>query len=195
MLMPVTQTISLHGTMLLPPPPPIQAAMSHISEGDEATVLVAEAERRLPVAALAVPALPEDGSFQEDSATPSTPGRAAARESPRSPRARPGADTSDLLSPRQYGDARPEESSTERAFHLKSTVQLLRAACVDLVGRPAFEELYALMKRQADAADNDSSGASVTELSRQVFKIIPYDKSEAVPLLYRLLYSEAQLDG
>jgi hypothetical protein len=160
--------------------------MSHISEGDEAIAMLAEAERRLSVVALSVPMLPEDGPFLDDSTSPSrlSPGRAG-----------PASDTSDLLSPWREADAGPEESNSDRASHLRSALLLLRAACIDLVGKSAFEELYALMKRQADTVDSDSSGASVTELSRQVFKIIPYDKSEAVPLLYRLLYSEAQLDG
>jgi NIMA (never in mitosis gene a)-related kinase len=79
---------------------------------------------------------------------------------------------------------------------MRRAAQLLRAACIDLVGAPAFEQLYALMKANADAGgEEEGEGESLTELSRRVFRIIPYDKSEAVPLLYRLLYSEAQLEG
>jgi hypothetical protein len=82
---------------------------------------------------------------------------------------------------------------------MRRAAQLLRAACVGLVGQPAFDELYALMKAHADSGEGEGEGEgggeSVAELSRRVFGIISYDKSEAVPLLYRLLYSEGQLEG
>lgn len=37
--------------------------------------------------------------------------------------------------------------------------------------------------------------ASMTDLSRLVFKIIPYDKSEVIQMMYKLLYLESQLEG
>jgi NIMA (never in mitosis gene a)-related kinase len=36
---------------------------------------------------------------------------------------------------------------------------------------------------------------SMTDLSRLVFKIIPYDKSEVIQMMYKLLYLESQLEN
>ena len=48
---------------------------------------------------------------------------------------------------------------------------------------------YALLK------SNQVDEASMTDLSRLVFKIIPYDKSEVIQMMYKLLYLESQLEG
>ena len=42
---------------------------------------------------------------------------------------------------------------------------------------------------------NQVDEASMTDLSRLVFKIIPYDKSEVIQMMYKLLYLESQLEG
>ena len=47
---------------------------------------------------------------------------------------------------------------------------------------------YALLK------SNQVDEASMTDLSRLVFKIIPYDKSEVIQMMYKLLYLESQLE-
>lgn len=71
---------------------------------------------------------------------------------------------------------------------LRSAMMLQRAACLDLIGDKAFNELYALLK------SNQVDEASMTDLSRLVFKIIPYDKSEVIQMMYKLLYLESQLE-
>ncbi|KAG2487503.1 hypothetical protein HYH03_013921 [Edaphochlamys debaryana] len=76
-----------------------------------------------------------------------------------------------------------------RIAHMKSAMMIQRAACLDLVGEKAFNELYALLK------SNQVDEASMTDLSRLVFKIIPYDKSEVIQMMYKLLYLESQLEG
>lgn len=48
---------------------------------------------------------------------------------------------------------------------------------------------YALLK------SNQVDEASMTDLSRLVFKIIPYDKSEVIQMMYKLLYLESQLEN
>lgn len=42
---------------------------------------------------------------------------------------------------------------------------------------------------------NQVDEASMTDLSRLVFKIIPYDKSEVIQMMYKLLYLESQLEN
>lgn len=42
---------------------------------------------------------------------------------------------------------------------------------------------------------NQVDEASMTDLSRLVFKIIPYDKSEVIQMMYKLLYLESQLEA
>ncbi|EFJ45748.1 NimA-related protein kinase 4 [Volvox carteri f. nagariensis] len=76
-----------------------------------------------------------------------------------------------------------------RIAHMRSAMMIQRAACLDLVGEKAFNELYALLK------SNQVDEASMTDLSRLVFKIIPYDKSEVIQMMYKLLYLESQLEG
>ncbi|GLC47162.1 hypothetical protein PLESTB_001387600 [Pleodorina starrii] len=76
-----------------------------------------------------------------------------------------------------------------RVAHMKSAMMIQRAACLDLVGEKAFNELYALLK------SNQVDEASMTDLSRLVFKIIPYDKAEVIQMMYKVLYLESQLEG
>ncbi|GFR51624.1 hypothetical protein Agub_g14051 [Astrephomene gubernaculifera] len=76
-----------------------------------------------------------------------------------------------------------------RIAHMRTALMIQRAACLDLVGEKAFNELYALLK------SNQVDEASMTDLSRLVFKIIPYDKSEVIQMMYKLLYLESQLEG
>jgi len=76
-----------------------------------------------------------------------------------------------------------------RLQHMRSAMMIQRAACLDLIGEKAFNELYALLK------SNQVDEASMTDLSRLVFKIIPYDKSEVIQMMYKLLYLESQLEG
>ncbi|KAF5836731.1 hypothetical protein DUNSADRAFT_5520 [Dunaliella salina] len=75
-----------------------------------------------------------------------------------------------------------------RMEHLRSAALIQRAACVDLIGERAFLELYDLL------SSHQVSESSMTELSRLVFKIISYDKSEVIQMLYKLLYMESQLE-
>lgn len=60
-------------------------------------------------------------------------------------------------------------------------------SCTRLCPGPACR--YALLK------SNQVDEASMTDLSRLVFKIIPYDKSEVIQMMYKLLYLESQLEG
>ncbi|KAL6749037.1 NIMA-related kinase 4 [Haematococcus lacustris] len=75
-----------------------------------------------------------------------------------------------------------------RLQHMRSAMMIQRAACLDLIGDKAFNDLYALLK------SNQVDEASMTDLSRLVFKIIPYDKSEVIQMMYKLLYLESQLE-
>ena len=52
-----------------------------------------------------------------------------------------------------------------------------------------FPRSYELLK------SNQVDEASMTDLSRLVFKIIPYDKSEVIQMMYKLLYLESQLEA
>lgn len=70
-------------------------------------------------------------------------------------------------------------------MHAAAMIQ--RSACLDLIGESAFEELYALLGSQP------VNEASMRDLSRLVFKIIPYNKSEVIQMIYKLLYIESQL--
>ncbi|MEW5302088.1 MAG: hypothetical protein WDW36_004898 [Sanguina aurantia] len=72
--------------------------------------------------------------------------------------------------------------------HMTSALMIQRAACLDLIGDKAFDELYSLLK------SNQVDEASMTDLSRLVFKIVPYEKSEVIQMMYRLLYLESQLE-
>lgn len=55
--------------------------------------------------------------------------------------------------------------------------------------------LYLILCRYALLKSNQVDEASMTDLSRLVFKIIPYDKSEVIQMMYKLLYLESQLEG
>jgi len=76
-----------------------------------------------------------------------------------------------------------------RMQHMRSAALIQRAACVDLIGEKAFLELYDLL------SSHQVNESSMTELSRLVFKIISYDKSEVIQMLYKLLYMESQLES
>ncbi|PNW83271.1 hypothetical protein CHLRE_05g232750v5 [Chlamydomonas reinhardtii] len=105
-----------------------------------------------------------------------------------------GDDDDDYDDNGEYGDEPGEgepgwSADPTRIAHMKSAMMIQRAACLDLVGEKAFNELYALLK------SNQVDEASMTDLSRLVFKIIPYDKSEVIQMMYKLLYLESQLEG
>ncbi|KAG2429699.1 hypothetical protein HYH02_013957 [Chlamydomonas schloesseri] len=105
-----------------------------------------------------------------------------------------GEDDDDYDENGEYGDEPGEGEpgwtpDPTRIAHMKSAMMIQRAACLDLVGEKAFNELYALLK------SNQVDEASMTDLSRLVFKIIPYDKSEVIQMMYKLLYLESQLEG
>ena len=72
-------------------------------------------------------------------------------------------------------------------------------SAVSLIGSEAFAGLYDFLRRRADAIDEgrtDEVGAagSIADLSRLVFSIIPYEKAEAVTLVYRYMYLQGQLE-
>lgn len=81
----------------------------------------------------------------------------------------------------------------ERMQYMTSALSLQRAACVNLVGQEAFHKLYELLKASADSKDVDEM--DVNEMARLVFGIIPYEKADVLPLLYKLLYLEAQIEA
>lgn len=72
--------------------------------------------------------------------------------------------------------------------HMESAAMIQRSACLDLIGEAAFNELYSLLRSHQMVNE-----ASMRDLSRLVFKIIPYDKSEVIQMLYKLLYIESQM--
>jgi NIMA (never in mitosis gene a)-related kinase len=81
------------------------------------------------------------------------------------------------------------ESNTPRRQHLHSAALLQQAACLNLIGEQAFSELYTLLSLHKVVNEE-----SMKNLSRLVFKIIPYDKSEVIQMLYKLLYIQSQLE-
>ena len=80
-----------------------------------------------------------------------------------------------------------QQPSPEREHHMRSALMIQKAACLDMIGESAYGQLYELLK------SNQLDEKSMTDLSRHVFKIIPYDKSEVIQMLYKLLYLESQL--
>lgn len=90
------------------------------------------------------------------------------------------------------GGAGGAVADAERLAYMTNALALQRAACVALIGKEQFAQLYELLKARADSKDLDEM--SLEELARLVFGIIPYDKADAIPLLYKLLYLEAQLE-
>eukprot|EP00195_Chlamydomonas_chlamydogama_P009069 CAMPEP_0202904676 /NCGR_PEP_ID=MMETSP1392-20130828/30593_1 /ASSEMBLY_ACC=CAM_ASM_000868 /TAXON_ID=225041 /ORGANISM="Chlamydomonas chlamydogama, Strain SAG 11-48b" /LENGTH=558 /DNA_ID=CAMNT_0049592433 /DNA_START=449 /DNA_END=2125 /DNA_ORIENTATION=- len=82
----------------------------------------------------------------------------------------------------------PWQPSPQRVQHMRAALMIQKAACLDLIGEKPFNELYNLLK------SNQVDEASMTDLSRLVFKIIPYDKSEVIQMMYKLLYLEGQLE-
>uniref|UniRef100_A0A061SER0 non-specific serine/threonine protein kinase n=1 Tax=Tetraselmis sp. GSL018 TaxID=582737 RepID=A0A061SER0_9CHLO len=84
-------------------------------------------------------------------------------------------------------------SGALRTSKLKDAVAQTKASIEAMVGTEAMERLYDLLKQRSegDAMVGDSS--SIADLSRVVFKIIPYDKAEVLSLVYKLLYLEGQL--
>eukprot|EP00201_Polytomella_parva_P021083 CAMPEP_0175040272 /NCGR_PEP_ID=MMETSP0052_2-20121109/1157_1 /TAXON_ID=51329 ORGANISM="Polytomella parva, Strain SAG 63-3" /NCGR_SAMPLE_ID=MMETSP0052_2 /ASSEMBLY_ACC=CAM_ASM_000194 /LENGTH=95 /DNA_ID=CAMNT_0016302437 /DNA_START=54 /DNA_END=341 /DNA_ORIENTATION=+ len=80
-------------------------------------------------------------------------------------------------------------ASDDRMTRMKNVLEAQRLACHDLVGEQAFNDLYALLK------SNSVDEASMTDLSRMVFKIISYDKSEVIQMMYKLLYLESQIEN
>ncbi|KAG1671969.1 hypothetical protein FOA52_013341 [Chlamydomonas sp. UWO 241] len=74
------------------------------------------------------------------------------------------------------------EPSVAREKHMKGALEIQKAACLDMIGADAYAQLYELLK------SNQVDEASMTDLSRLVFKIIPYDKSEVIQMMYKLLY-------
>eukprot|EP00798_Chlamydomonas_sp_ICE-L_P022983 gene22983-30171_t len=101
--------------------------------------------------------------------------------------------TADLphRAPGQSGDGEGEDwdDQPDRTRNIHAALMIQRAACLDIVGEAAFDELYALLR------SNQVDEASMTDLSRLVFKIIPYEKSEVIQMMYKLLYLESQLEG
>ncbi|GAX78668.1 hypothetical protein CEUSTIGMA_g6106.t1 [Chlamydomonas eustigma] len=79
--------------------------------------------------------------------------------------------------------------SEQREQHMRSALMIQKAACLDMIGQDAYNQLYKLLK------SNQVDEASMTDLSRLVFKIIPYDKSEVIQMMYKLLYLESQLES
>lgn len=92
----------------------------------------------------------------------------------------------------EYGE---EEGGEDRGFglareeHMKGALMIQKAACLEMIGQDAYNQLYELLK------GNQVDEASMTDLSRLVFKIIPYDKSEVIQMMYKLLYLESQLEA
>lgn len=80
-----------------------------------------------------------------------------------------------------------QQPSPEREQHMRAALMIQKAACLDMIGEGAYAQLYELLK------SNQLDEKSMTDLSRHVFKIIPYDKSEVIQMLYKLLYLESQL--
>lgn len=85
----------------------------------------------------------------------------------------------------QAAAPRPDPVRTQ---HMQQALLLQKAACQQMIGQKAYDELYALLK------SNQVDEHSMTDLSRLVFKIIPYDKSEVIQMMYKLLYLEGQLE-
>eukprot|EP00955_Chlamydomonas_euryale_P069245 360367-Chlamydomonas_euryale.AAC.3 len=81
------------------------------------------------------------------------------------------------------------EPSVAREQHMKGALMIQKAACLEMIGQDAYDQLYELLK------SNQVDEASMTDLSRLVFKIIPYDKSEVIQMMYKLLYLESQLES
>lgn len=90
----------------------------------------------------------------------------------------------------ESGDEEAEDwdDGPDRARSIHTALMIQRAACLDIVGEEKFNELYALLRSQ------DVDEASMTDLSRLVFEIIPYEQSEVIQMMYKLLYLETQLE-
>jgi hypothetical protein len=79
----------------------------------------------------------------------------------------------------------------ERASYLRQAVALQRAGCINFIGAPAFERVYALLKDASDASD----GMDLSALAALVFGVIPIAQADVLPMLYKLLYFEAQMEA
>jgi hypothetical protein len=82
-----------------------------------------------------------------------------------------------------------ELDDEEREEDLRGVLAAQTATCIDMVGSDAYDKLHDLLK------SNKIDEGTVTDLSRLVFQIIPHDKSEAIQMMYKLLYLENQLQG
>jgi NIMA (never in mitosis gene a)-related kinase len=85
-------------------------------------------------------------------------------------------------------------SGAVRAEKLSSAVEQTKRSIEEMVGAEAMGKLYELLKQRSDSdGGSGASDNSIADLSRVVFKIIPYDKAEVLSLVYKLLYLEGQL--
>ncbi|KAK9829475.1 hypothetical protein WJX72_006083 [[Myrmecia] bisecta] len=98
------------------------------------------------------------------------------------------------------GSSAEAAADDQRIRELTQQQEAHRIRCQELIGMQAFDELYTLFKSEMDKDSPSGTGTldsgrgdSADMMSEAVFRIIPPDKSEAVHLLYKLIYIESQL--
>jgi len=92
----------------------------------------------------------------------------------------------------ELGGAEGGAGGAVRAEKLSSAVEQTKRSIEEMVGAEAMAKLYELLKQRSDG-EAMSADNNIADLSRVVFKIIPYDKAEVLSLVYKLLYLEGQL--
>ncbi|GMH45985.1 hypothetical protein BSKO_13949 [Bryopsis sp. KO-2023] len=83
------------------------------------------------------------------------------------------------------------EEGDQRLGALVETYLSHKQKCKDIIGTELFDKLYSTVKTHTD----DLPDISISELSRVIFKVIPYDKAEAISYIYKMLYIESQLNS
>eukprot|EP00898_Chlorokybus_atmophyticus_P002220 jgi/Chlat1/299/Chrsp1S03179 len=80
----------------------------------------------------------------------------------------------------------------DRCDKLKEGITATRDACLEMIERPVFDELYHYFKLQSD---HDGDEKEMEDVQKFVFRKIPYEKAEVVTKLYHLLYLEGEEDA
>ena len=82
---------------------------------------------------------------------------------------------------------------TRRIRSLTGGLEGVVATARELVGEDKFAALYDLLRARAGSDPVETAPSSITDLSKDVFSIIPYTQAEAISMVYKALYLEGEL--
>ena len=82
---------------------------------------------------------------------------------------------------------------TRRIRSLTGGLEGVVATARELVGEDKFAALYDLLRARAGSDPVETAPSSITDLSKDVFSIIPYTQAEAKSMVYKALYLEGEL--